>query len=77
MERKNLYTRFIKSNWQQQLGNLASTLSRLSSISTKVNYDETSKNLLREAILLTEWCSPNIPNRLHTDLAFMQCELRY
>jgi hypothetical protein len=75
MERKNLYNRFIKYNWQQQLGNLASTLARLSSLSTKVDYDEISKNLLREAILLIEWCVTNIPQKLHTELAFMQREL--
>ncbi|MDI6735712.1 MAG: hypothetical protein QME42_05895 [bacterium] len=77
MEQKNLYNRFIKYKWPQQLGNLASTLARLSSLSTKVDYDEISKNLLREATLLIEWCTTNIPQRLHSDLAFIQRELCY
>lgn len=75
MEQKSLYNRFIKCEWPQQLGNLASTLARLSSLITDADYDKISKGLLREATLLIEWCASNIPQRLHNDLAFMQREL--
>lgn len=77
MEREDLYRRFIKYEWPQQLGNLASTLTRLSSLITDVDYDEISRNLLREATLLIEWCVPNVPQELHNDLAFIQRELCY
>lgn len=77
MEQKGLFKRFIKYGWQQQFGNLASTLARLSTLITDVEYDELSKNLLREATLLIEWCAPNLPQRLQGDLAFIQRELCY
>ncbi|MFH1562462.1 MAG: hypothetical protein ABIF11_03460 [Nitrospirota bacterium] len=77
MEREGLYRQFIKYEYPQQLGNLASTLARLSSLITNVDYDEISKNLLREATLLIEWCAPNVPQGLHNDLAFIQRELCY
>ncbi|MDI6793890.1 MAG: hypothetical protein QME81_13675 [bacterium] len=77
MEKKSLYERFIKCDWPRQVGNLASTLARLSSLSAKPDYDDISRNLLREAALLIEWCAPNVPENLQTDLAVMQRELCY
>lgn len=75
MEREGLYKCFIKYEWPQQLGNLASTLARLSSLIPKADYDEISQKLLREATLFIEWAASNIPERLQEDLAFMQREL--
>jgi hypothetical protein len=77
MEQKGLYKSFIKCKWPQQIGNLASTLARLSSSVVTSDYDETSRKLLREVTLLIEWSVPNLPEDLHNDLAFMQRELYY
>jgi hypothetical protein len=57
------------------VGNLASTLARLSSRTNDVRYDQVVANLLREGTLLMEWCAPNVPLEIATDLAAMQREL--
>lgn len=75
MERRNLYERFSRYEWPQQVGNLASTLARVSLLSTKLDYDKTLKDLLREATLLIEWCAPGGSPDLQKDLSFMQREL--
>lgn len=75
MERPTLYERFKTLTWQQQLGNLASTLATISSHSTVPQHDKLTRHLLREAALLIEWCAPNVPPDLCLELAPLQKEL--
>ena len=75
MERIALYERFQTLTWQQQLGNLASTLAKISTQSTQKVYDELTSQLLREATLMIEWCATNVPQNFCLELAGMQKEL--
>lgn len=61
--------------WPQQLGNLASTLARLSSRCSRPEYDPLVADLLREAALLIEWSAPHTAQTIHPDLAAMQREV--
>lgn len=67
--------RYVRMAWQQQLGNLASTLARLSSRCPRPEHDPLVADLLREAALLIEWSAPHTPPALHPDLAAMQHEV--
>ncbi|MFB2898276.1 hypothetical protein ACE1CI_35615 [Aerosakkonemataceae cyanobacterium BLCC-F50] len=75
MERQKLYKRFITLDWQQQLGNLASTLATLSQQSTNPKQDTLTIHLLREAALMIEWSASNVPQEFLLELAGMQREL--
>jgi hypothetical protein len=75
MERQKLYERFITLDWQQQLGNLASTLATLSQQSTNPKQDTLTNHLLREAALMIEWSASNVPQNFLLELAGMQREL--
>ena len=75
MDRDKLRTRYLRDEWPRQVGNLASTLARLSSRAGDTRYDQVVANLLREGALLMDWCAPNVPLELATDLASMQREL--
>lgn len=75
MERQKLYERFITLDWQQQLGNLASTLATLSQQSTNPQQDTLTNHLLREAALMIEWSASNVPQEFLLELAGMQREL--
>lgn len=67
--------RYVRMTWQQQLGNLASTLARLSSRCSRPEHDPLVANLLREAAMLIEWSAPHTPPALRPDLAAMQREV--
>ena len=75
MERQALYERFQTLDWQQQLGNLASTLAKIATQSTKHKQDKLTSLLLREAALMIEWCATNVPQNFCLELAGMQKEL--
>jgi hypothetical protein len=75
MELEHIYKSFIKMDWETQLGNLASTLAKISSRATSPTSDKLVLMSLREAALLIEWSAPNVPPEHHLDLATMQREL--
>lgn len=75
MDREKLRTRYLQDEWPRQVGNLASTLTRLSSRTGDARYDPFVADLLHEGTLLIEWCAPNVPLDLAADLATMQREL--
>ncbi len=75
MNRETLRERFLQDDWTQQIGNLASTLTRLSSRAEDARYDQIVANLLREGALLMDWSAPNVPIELAAELATMQREL--
>lgn len=75
MERQSLRERYQQLAWPQQLGNLASTLARISSRSTSPHYDGLVSDLLREAALFIEWSAPHVPPALLLDLAPLQREM--
>ncbi|MBD2185562.1 hypothetical protein H6S82_00925 [Planktothrix sp. FACHB-1355] len=75
MERQKLYERFINLDWQQQLGNLASTLATISSRAIVEKHDLLTNHLLREAALMIEWCATNVPKEFLLELAGIQREL--
>jgi hypothetical protein len=75
MDRNKLRKRYLQDEWPIQVGNLASTLARLSSRAEDARYVQIVADLLREGTLLMEWCAPNVPIDLAADLAMMQREL--
>lgn len=75
MEQQQLHERYQQLDWPQQLGNLASTLARVSSRVPSSQYDALVGDLLREAALFIEWSAPHVPTNLLLDLAAMQREL--
>jgi hypothetical protein len=75
MDVKSIYKRFVQLTWQQQLGNLASTLARISSQATSAESDKLVTDSLREAALLIEWSAPNVPPDFLLELAAMQREV--
>jgi hypothetical protein len=75
VEKQPLYERFTQLDWPQQLGNLASTLARISTRATAPQYDALVADLLREAALFIEWSAPHVPPPLLLDLASLQREL--
>jgi hypothetical protein len=74
MERSTLYEKFTALSWQQQLGNLASTLATISTRALEPRSDTLTAHLLREAALLIEWCAKNVPPEYHIELAHIQRE---
>lgn len=75
MERQSLYERFKTLSWQQQIGNIASTLANISRYADSPVYDELTKLSLREAALTIDWCVPNVPQKFLLDMAMMHREL--
>ena len=75
MERQALYEQFKTLDWQQQLGNLASTLATISTQSTIPQSDALTSHLLREAALLIEWSAASVTQDFLWELAVMQREL--
>jgi hypothetical protein len=75
MAQKQLQERYQQLEWQQQIGNLASTLARISSRAASPKYDELVSNLLREAALFIEWSAPYVPEAMLLDLAPLQREM--
>ncbi len=72
---KPLRERYQKMNWQQQLGNMASTLARVSNNATLSAHDGIVIMCLREAACFIEWSAPAVPVDLLLELATMQREL--
>ena len=75
MDRQALRERFVQLDWPQQLGNLASTLARISTRAVSPQHDELVADMLREAALFIEWSAPKVPLSLLLDLAPLQREL--
>jgi hypothetical protein len=75
VERQQLQERYQQLEWPQQIGNLASTLARISSRSASPKYDGLVSDLLREAALFIEWSAPYVPETLLLDLAPLQREV--
>jgi len=75
MNRQSFRERYKRMVWPQQLGNLASTMARLSSRCSRPEYDPLVADLLREAALLIKWSAPHTPPAVHPDLAAMQREI--
>jgi hypothetical protein len=74
MERSTLYEKFTALSWQQQLGNLAATLAKISTQAIEPRLDTLTTHLLREAALLSEWSAKNVPPEYHPELAHIQRE---
>jgi hypothetical protein len=72
---KSLRERYKKMNWQQQLGNMASTLARVSNNATISEHDEVVVMCLREAACFIEWSVPDAPAEHLLELSIMQREL--
>jgi hypothetical protein len=75
MTPKKIKERFAGMDWSRQLGNLASTLGRISTRAISAENDELTYSLLREAVLYIEWSAPHVPEAYHLELAMMQREL--
>lgn len=75
MDTQDLRKRYETLDWQQRLGNLASTLARISTRATNPNHDLITANLLREAALVIEWSAHKTPSDFLGELAAMQREL--
>lgn len=69
-----LYERFKTLDWQQQLGNLASTLATISTQSIIPEQDKLTSHLLREAALMIEWCAVGVPVDFQLELTAIQKE---
>ncbi len=72
---KEMRERYEALDWPQQLGNLASTLARVSTRASLPQYDTLVADMLREAALLIEWSAPHVPSTFWLDLATMQREV--
>jgi hypothetical protein len=70
-----MYDRYNQLTWQQQLGNLAATLVRISSQATTPGSDKLVSHSLRETALFAEWSAPNIPPEFLPELAALQREV--
>ena len=75
MDRDKMQRRYLRDEWPRQVGNLASTLTRLSSRAEDARYDQVVASLLHEGTLFMEWCAPNVPLEIAVELASMQREL--
>jgi hypothetical protein len=71
----SLRERYRNMKWQQQLGNMASTLARIANNALVAEHDETVNLCLREAACFIEWSSPGAPSETHLELAALQREL--
>lgn len=74
MDRQALYEKIIQLNWQQQLGNLASSFATISNMASISQQDTLTLQLLREVALIIEWCAKNVPESYHWELAAIQRE---
>ncbi len=68
--------RYMRDDWHIRLGNLSSSLGKVSTYAQDSRYDDRVFNLLRECARLIEWnARSNIPEAILTELAPMQREL--
>lgn len=70
-----LRDRYQTMDWQQQLGNLASTMARISTRATSPQHDSLTADLLREAALQVEWTAPRVSPEFLLELAALQREV--
>lgn len=70
----DLYNKIKSLNWQEKLGNLASTLAKISAHTTLSQQDQLTLKLLREAALIIEWSISEVPEVYHLELAAIQRE---
>lgn len=75
MMEHSLRIRYQKMSWQQQLGNMASTLARVANNVTISGHDEIVRMCLREAACFIEWSISAAPSEYMLELAAMQREL--
>ena len=75
MKSRQMRQRYQKLGLSHQLGNLASTLARVSSRATDSRHDALVTDLLREAALFIEWSATQVSADLAADLAALQREL--
>ena len=75
MRAADLQRRFERMDWQQRLGNLASTLARLSTRAALPEHDGLVVEMLQEAALIIEWTATNTPPNALLQLAAMQREI--
>ena len=75
MKNRQMRQRYQKLGLAHQLGNLASTLARISSNATDSRHDALVADLLREAALFIEWSAKQVSADSAADLAALQCEL--
>jgi hypothetical protein len=75
MDRDKLRERYLQDEWPIQIGNLASTPSRLSSRVEDARYDRVVADLLHEGALRMEWCASTVPIVVATNIAVMPREL--
>ena len=74
MQNQTLYEKISQLTWQQQLGNLASTLAKISNQATESKLDQLTSYFLRESALIIEWSAKNVPQQFQIELAAIQKE---
>lgn len=75
MSTRDLQARYQRMDWRQHLGNLASTLARLSTRALLPDHDALVADLLQEAALVIEWSAAKAPPSALLQLAAMQKEI--
>lgn len=75
MDVSYLQERFAHLDWRQQLGNLASTLARVSTRASSPEHDKLVVDLLQEAAHLIEWGAHHVPEPFLLELATLQKEV--
>ena len=70
-----LHERYMRDQWPVRLGNLASTLGRVTQRANNPNASEAVAASLREAMWLIEWNVRDTPQEVLIELAPMQSEL--
>jgi hypothetical protein len=75
MDQHKLRERYLRDDWPIRLGNLASTLGRLSSAVSNPKTLTTVAAAVREGMLLIEWNLHQTPPEILIELASMQAEL--
>ncbi len=74
-ETREFRERFERMEWQQQIGNLASTMARVAASAPIPQRDPLVADLLREAALFIEWSAPKVPRGFLVELAAIQREV--
>lgn len=75
MDWRRLEARYARLNWQQRLGNLASTLARTATVASNPRTAASVSDLLREGMCVVEWSVADTPLDALRELAPMQREL--
>jgi len=75
MDWKRLEARYAKLEWQQRLGNLASTLARAATAANNPRTSASVSDLLREGMWVIEWGQADTPLDVLVELVPLQKEL--